>query len=143
MPTRGFSEYFKLLRKEGLPWNHKRVKRVYKLMKLNLRRKYKRRLPSRIKEPLVVPDRVNNTWSMDFMHDVLEGGRKIRVFNLIDDFNREALAIEVDTSIGGSRVKRVIKEVIEWRGKPRFIRADNGPEFRSHELVDFCKGEGI
>jgi len=143
MPTRSFDEYFKLLRKEGLVWNHKRVKRVYKMMKLNLRRKRKRRLPNRIKEPLAVPDQVNGTWSMDFMHDVLAGGRKIKVFNLIDDFNREALAIEIDTSICGSRVKRVIEQVIEWRGKPEYIRADNGPEFLSHELVDFCNAQGI
>lgn len=143
MPARGFDEYFKLLRKEGLPWNHKRVKRVYRLMKLNLRRKRKRRLPSRLKEPLAVPSQMNGTWSMDFMHDVLEGGRKIKVFNLIDDFNREALAIEIDTSICGSRVKRVIQQVIEWRGKPEYIRGDNGPEFLSHELVDFCNAQGI
>ena len=143
MPTRGFGEYRKLIRKEGIGWNHKRIKRVYNLMKLNLRRKHKRRLPNRIKTSLVVPEGMNHTWSMDFMHDALENGRKVKVLNLIDDFNREVLAIEIDTSLCGSRVKRVLEHVMEWRGKPRFIRTDNGPEFISHELVDFCKGQDI
>ena len=143
MPTRGFGEYRKLIRKEGIVWNHKRIKRVYNLMKLNLRRKHKRRLPNRIKTPLIVPEGMNHTWSMDFMHDALDNGRKVKVLNLIDDFNREVLAIEIDTSLCGSRVKRVLERVMEWRGKPRFIRTDNGPEFISHELVDFCKGLDI
>ena len=143
MPTRGFGEYRKLIRKEGIGWNHKRIKRVYNLMKLNLRRKHKRRLPNRIKTPLIVPEGMNHTGSMDFMHDALENGRKVKVLNLIDDFNREVLAIEIDTSLCGSRVKRVLERVMEWRGKPKFIRTDNGPEFISHELADFCKGLDI
>ena len=143
MPTRGFGEYRKLIRKEGIGWNHKRIKRVYNLMKLNLRRKHKRRLPNRIKTPLIVPEGMNHTWSMDFMHDALENGRKVKVLNLIDDFNREVLAIEIDTSLCGSRVKRVLERVMEWRGKPKFIRTDNGPEFISHELADSCKGLDI
>ena len=143
MPTRGFGEYRKLIRKEGIGWNHKRIKRVYNLMKLNLRRKHKRRLPNRIKTPLIVPEGMNHTWSMDFMHDALENGRKVKVLNLIDDFNREVLVIEIDTSLCGSRVKRVLERVMEWRGKPKFIRTDNGPEFISHELADFCKGLDI
>lgn len=143
MPTRGFGEYRKMIRKEGIVWNHKRIKRVYNLMKLNLRRKHKRRLPNRIKSPLIVPEGMNHTWSMDFMHDALENGRKVKVLNLIDDFNREVLAIEIDTSLCGSRVKRVLERVMEWRGKPKFIRTDNGPEFISHELADFCKGLNI
>jgi putative transposase len=143
MPTRGFGEYRKLIRKEGIKWNHKRIKRVYDLMKLNLRRKHKRRLPGRFKVPLVVPGEENHTWSMDFMHDSLVNGRKIKVLNLMDDFNREALAIEIDSSLCGSRVKRVLEKVMEWRGKPKYIRTDNGPEFICNTLVDFCKGHGI
>jgi putative transposase len=143
MPTRGFGEYRKLIRKEGIKWNHKRIKRVYDLMKLNIRRKHKRRLPNRFKVPLVVPEEENHTWSMDFMHDSLENGRKIKVLNLMDDFNQEALAIEIDSSLCGSRVKRVLQRVMEWRGKPKYIRTDNGPEFICNALVDFCKSLGI
>jgi putative transposase len=80
---------------------------------------------------------------MDFMHDALVTGRKIKIFNLIDDFNREALAIEVDTSISGARVKQILEQVIGWRGRPAAIRMDNGPEFMSHELKDYCGEMGI
>jgi putative transposase len=142
-PTRGFGHYFGLIRNEGLIWNHKRVERVYKKLGLNLRRKRKRRVPARVKEPLVNTLRMNQTWSMDFMHDALEAGRKVKVLNIIDDFNREALAIDVAYSIPGEGVKRALEEVIEWRGKPDEIRTDNGPEFISAVLEQFCESNNI
>jgi putative transposase len=142
-PTRGFDNYFGRIRNEGLVWNHKRVKRVYNLLKLNLRRKRKRRLPARVKEPLVQTEFMNQTWSMDFMSDALVSGRKVRLLNIMDDFNREVLAIEVDTSLPGERVVRVLEQVIDWRGKPNEIRVDNGPEFISYSLVDFCNKNAI
>ena len=138
-PTRGLGHYFGLIRNEGLIWNYKRVERVYKKLGLNLRRKRKRRIPSRVKEPLVNTLEINQTWSMDFMHDALETGRKVKVLNIIDDFNREALAIDVAGSITGERVKEVLMSIIEWRGKPEEIRTDNGPEFISAVLTHFCE----
>lgn len=141
--TRGFDNYFGRIRSEGLKWNHKRVKRIYNLMGLNLRRKRKKRLPERVKEPLQQPESINQIWSMDFMSDALTTGRKVRVLNLIDDFNREALAIEVDSSLPAERVIRVLDQVIFWRGKPEAIRVDNGPEFISHAFADFCKRNEI
>jgi len=96
-PTDGFWKMYLRIRRQGLLWNHKRIHRVYKLLNLNIKRKGKRRLPSRILQPLEVVNEVNISWSMDFMSDALQSGRKIRTFNLIDDFNREALAIEIDT----------------------------------------------
>ncbi len=142
-PTRGFGVYYGRIRNEGLVWNHKRVKRVYDLLKLNIRRKHKRRLPNREKLSLEQPASINQNWSMDFMSDALTDGRKFRTFNLIDDFNREVLAVEADTSLPARRVVRVLERVIWERGKPSFIRVDNGPEFISHTLETFCKEQGI
>lgn len=143
LPTRGFSVYYGRIRNEGLQWNHKRVKRVYKLLKLNIRRKRKRRLPQREKVPLQQPHSINQKWSMDFMSDALTDGRKFRTLNIIDDFNREVLALEADTSLPARRVVRVLERVIAERGKPQGIRVDNGPEFISSTLERFCKEQDI
>lgn len=86
---------------------------------------------------------MNASWSMDFMTDSLLSGRKFRTLNLMDDFNREALAIEVDTSLPAERVIRVLEQVTEWRGKPNRIRVDNGPEFISTSLGLWCEQKGI
>lgn len=142
-PTRGFWYYYGRIRNEGLPWNHKKVKRVYNQMKLNLRRKHKRRLPQRFREALCQPANVNQTWSMDFMHDVLTNGRKVRILNIIDDYNREALAVEADYSHSGHSVVRALEQIISCKGKPLEIRCDNGPEFLSNKLVEFCNKENI
>ena len=104
LPTRGFDEYYGRIRLEGLPWNRKRVLRVYRKMRLGLRRKHKKRLPSRVKVPLHAPLGPNQVWSMDFMSDSLSDGRKIRVLNIMDDYNREVIAIEVGLSIPSERV---------------------------------------
>lgn len=142
-PTQGFPLYFHRIRLEGHLWNHKRVRRVYRAMGLNIRRKKKRRLPSRMKESLTLPGSINETWSMDFMSDSLISGRKFRTLMLIDDYNRESLAIEVDRSMPAVRVIRMLEQTIEWRGKPIRIRLDNGPEFISLALATWCKENGI
>ena len=134
--------YFRI-RKEGVQWNHKRIHRVYKLLKLNMKRKGKRRLPARILHPLEAVNRINVTWSMDFMSDALLSCRKFRVLNLLDDYNREALAIEVDTSFRAERVIRVLEQIVRWRGKPQRIRVDNGPEFISSKLGLWCEEHQI
>lgn len=96
-PRYGFGKLFSLVRRQQPTWNHKRVYRVYCALKLNLRRKGKKRLPSRHPEKIVVPAAANVCWSVDFMSDVLMSGQRFRTFNVLDDFNREVLAIEVDT----------------------------------------------
>ena len=142
-PTDGFWKMYLRIRRQGLAWNHKRIHRVYKLLKLNMKRKGKRRLPARILQPLEAVNAINESWSMDFMSDALQSGRKLRTFNVIDDFNREALAIEIDTSLPAERVIRVLEQVINWRGKPKRIRVDNGPEFISTKLGLWCEERGI
>ncbi len=139
----GFWMMHHRLRELGHLWNHKKVYRIYTGMGLNLRRKYKRRLPSRIKEPLVQPLYANLTWSMDFMQDGTDGGIPFRSFNVIDDFNREALNITIDRSINSKRVIRELDRLIEWRGKPKRLRVDNGPEFVAQAMKDWCEGNGI
>ncbi|AGI08410.1 ISxac4 transposase [Xanthomonas citri subsp. citri Aw12879] len=106
-PSRGFWKCSDYLRKQQPGWNPKRIYRVYKAMKLNLRRAAKRRLPKRERVPLYVPRLPDTVWSVDFMSDALACGRRFRTFNVVDDFNREALHIEVDTSINSQRLVRV------------------------------------
>lgn len=142
-PTEGFWKMYQRIRKEGLVWNHKRIHRVYKLLKFNIKRKGKRRLPARILQPLEAVQSINSSWSMDFMTDSLLSGRKFRTLNLMDDFNREALAIEVDTCLPAERVIRVLEQVLSWRGKPNRIRVDNGPEFISTALGLWCEEKEI
>lgn len=128
---------------KGYGWNHKRIYRVYTDMKLNIRRRAKKRLPERVKQPLAVPASPNQVWSIDFMSDSLIDGRKFRLLNILEDFNRESLAIEVDTSLPSLRVIRVLERLIQQRGKPANIRTDNGPEFISHLLQQWCEDHCI
>jgi putative transposase len=137
-PAYGFSKLFKVLRRWGHGWNHKRVYRLYCELKLNKRRRGKKRLPTRSPEPLAVPAIANHCWSMDFMSDSLFCGRRFRTFNVVDDFNREALAIEIDLSLPAPRVIRVLERIVAWRGYPSKLRMDNGPEFISAALAEWA-----
>lgn len=122
----GFGLCFLYLRNvKHFSWNHKRVYRIYRELELNLRIKPKKRLIREKPEPLSIPKTINECWSMDFMHDQLSNGRSFRLFNVLDDFNREGLCIEIDFSLPAERVIRTLEQIIEWRGKPKSIRCDN------------------
>ncbi len=140
----GFGLCYLFLRNvKGYRWNHKRVYRIYRELELNLRIKPKKRIVREKPEPLSVPMAINESWSMDFMHDQLSDGRSYRLFNVIDDFNREGLAIDIDFSLPAARVIRSLDQVIEWRGKPKQIRCDNGPEYISGLLATWAERHGI
>ena len=140
----GFGLCFLYLRNvKGFGWNHKRVYRIYRELELNLRIKPKKRIVREVPTPLAVPEAINQVWSMDFMHDQLSDGRSFRLLNIMDDFNREGLAIEADISLPALRVVRSLEQVIEWRGKPNVIRCDNGPEYISGVLMAWANLHGI
>jgi len=119
-------------------WSHKRIYRIYRELELNLRIKPRKLLVREKPEALTVPLTINQVWSIDFMHDQLEDGRSIRLFNVIDDFNREALGIDVDFSLPSERVMRSLDQINSWRGKPCVIRADNGSELVSSRLMEWA-----
>jgi putative transposase len=110
---------------------------------LHLPRRGKQHLPERVREPLVVPPHANHIWSADFMADALWSGRRFRTLNVNDDYNRESLHIEIDTSLPSQRVIRALDELVEVRGAPRRLRLDNGPEFISAALKQWAKQRGV
>lgn len=138
-PGHGFGLLYDHFQADRRPWGKSWLWRVYKQLKLNLPRRGKRRLPARIAQPLTIPIRPNETWSADFMADALWSGRRFRTFNVIDDYSREALRIEIDTSLPSGRVIRALDELIEVRGKPKRLRLDNGPELISSALAQWAK----
>ncbi len=142
-PRWGYGKMTDFLRNQGHAWNHKRIRRVYRELALHLQRKPKKRLPTRTAQPLVAPAQSNQTWSLDFMSDSLFDGRTFRTLNVIDDFNREALWIEVDTSLPAERVVRVLEQLLLGRTAPTRIRMDNGPELISKRLEQWAKEKQI
>lgn len=143
LSNRGCPEYYKRIRREGLKWNHKRVERVYKKLGMNRKKKHKKRITNPEKQPLVQPLEKNLVWSMDFMEDRLENGRKVRTLNVMDDYNREILSLDIEHSFPSERVVQTIDRIIEWRGKPESIRTDNGTEFLAKAFKGFCRNSGI
>ena len=142
-PQYGFGKMFPIIRRRGFRWNHKRVHRIYCALKLNIRRKGKRRLPARNPDPLSVPESINQCWSADFMSDALWCGRRFRTFNLVDDYNREVLTIEVARSLTATQVVESLNRVATWRGYPQKLRVDNGPELTSVRLADWAEQHSV
>ena len=140
----GFWQSYYLIRRTGDIVNHKKkLYRIYTQMKLNLRRKPKKRLPAGLKRELFQPTSMNEVWSIDFMSDSLWNGRKIRLLNVIDDYNREILWIETDSSLPTHRVIRTLEVLKESRGLPKMIRVDIRPDFISEKLSAWCEENRI
>jgi len=139
----GYRRLHILLCREGWRVNHKRVCRLYRLEGLQVRRRKRKRCSRSPRAPLPAPTAANQVWSLDFMSDTLASGRKLRTLNIVDDHTRECLAIEVDTSLPGARVVRVLERIVDERGRPRQIRTDNGPEFAGRALDQWCFAQGV
>lgn len=142
-PRFGYRRLHALRRREGIVVNHKRVARLYRLEGLTVRRRARKRVA---RARSVRPDRPtqpNEQWAADFMHDGLARGRSIRLFAVVDAYTRESLAIEVDTSLSGARVVRVLDQVTAERGRPRELVFDNGPELTSKALDQWAYAHGI
>lgn len=142
-PRYGFTKMLNKIRQHNYPWNHKRVYRVYCELKLNLRRKPKKRLPAREKVALLKPEKINKMWSMDFMSDAFISGKRFRTVNVIDDCNREVLGIRAAVSLPSKRVTQFLDLIALNRGYPEQLRLDNGPENISKEMVLWAKKHDV
>jgi putative transposase len=136
----GFWMVFHFLRRQGHPWNHKRVYRIWKQEALHLRLPPKRAKVRRKYLDLIAPDKINQGWAMDFVSDwvVGPGQEKVRIINIIDECSRKALWTEAYSSISATTLIDVLDKVVAWRGTPAYIRCDNGPEFISGKLEEWA-----
>tara|TARA_Y100000034_G_C6860649_1_gene391636 strand:+ start:338 stop:1165 length:828 start_codon:yes stop_codon:yes gene_type:complete len=131
----GYRRLHILLKREGFHVNHKKLKRIYREEKLSLKVRKKIKLRSGPRAPIKAPSGLNERWSMDFMSDQLAStGRRFRLLNIVDDFSREAVAVEVDHSLPGTRVVEVLDRLKDLRGLPHSITVDNGSEFTCKAL---------
>jgi putative transposase len=132
-----------LLRREGLVVNHKRTERLYRELGLSIRTKKRKRLVNGLRLALPVPTRPNEIWAMDFIHDTLSNGRRLKCLTLVDIYSRECLALAAETSLPGSSVVRALDRVCLMRGKPKIIVVDNGPEFTGRALGEWVMDKDI
>jgi putative transposase len=139
----GQEQIFRILRREGWRDGRHRVARLYRALGLSLRLKRRRKRASAVRVPMPRPTRINQVWSMDFVHDRLANGRVIKCLVVVDEYSRECLAIEVDFGISGERVIRVLNRLIELYGKPQAIRSDNGPEFAGNAMDAWAYETGV
>jgi putative transposase len=132
-----------MLRREGFKINHKRTERLYREEGLALRIKRRKKLASLLRTQIPRPNSANHIWSMDFMRDNLSDGRTIKVLSVLDEYTRKCFRIEVDTSINGVHVARVLSEISQIEGLPEIIIIDNGPEFISNALDAWAYQRGV
>ncbi len=142
-PRFGYRRVHVMLRREGFSAGQRHVRRIYRMEGLAVRRRKRKRIAASIRAPRVLPTRPNERWSMDFVHDQIGDGRRFRTFNVVDDFTRECLAIEVSTSFSGTYVTRILDKLLASRGQPKSIVVDNGTEFTSIAFDQWAHRHGI
>ncbi len=139
----GYRRLHVLLRREGVAVNRKRVQRLYREERLQVRRRGGRKRALGVRAPMAVPDRPNARWSLDFVHDQMTDGRRFRILGVVDDCTRECLALVPDTSISGQRVARELDAVVARRGAPVAIVSDNGTELTSNAILAWSDEHSI
>ena len=139
----GYRRIHVLLRREGIHANHKRIERLYRLAGLTVRKRRRRERIALERQPLLLPAGPNEVWSMDFVMDRLEDGRKLKALTIVDDFTKESVEIAIDHGMGSGYVVRVLEDIVRFRGKPGAIRTDQGPEFTAHALDQWAYRNGV
>lgn len=139
----GYRRLHILLQREGISVNHKKLFRLYREERLTVRKRGGRKRALGTRRPILVPDKANQRWSLDFVSDTLSDGQRFRVLCVVDDCTREALATVVDRSMSGRRMTRELDELIRRRGKPDIIVSDNGTEMTSHAVLRWCQETGV
>jgi putative transposase len=131
------------LRQAGEAVNYKRVERLYRLEKLHIRRRRRKKIPVSERQPLIRPGAANEVWSMDFVFDRIASGRTLKCLAIVDDATHEAVAVMAEHTIGGDHLTRILDGICSQRGKPRVIRTDNGPEFVGKAMLTWAHRHGI
>ena len=139
----GYRRLHILLAREGIAMNHKRLFRLYRQEKLGVRKRGGRKRALGTRSPMALPEAPNQRWSLDFVSDALNNGRRFRVLAVVDDFTRECLALVPDTSLSGLRVGRELDRITELRGRPAMIVSDNGTELTSHAILHWQEDRGV
>jgi len=139
----GYRRLHAVLRREGVSVNHKRVLRLYREEGLAVRKRRRRQGVAVEREPLEMPSAPNEVWSMDFVFDALADGRRLKVLTIVDDFTKESVDLAVDRSIPGAYVVRVLERAVRFRGAPKAIRTDQGPEFTGKALDQWAYERGV
>lgn len=139
----GYRRLHILLRREGMHMNHKKLRRLYREERLQVRRRGGRKRALGTRAPMAIPQGPNQRWSLDFVSDALSDGRRFRILAVVDDFTRECLCLVADTSLTGLRVARELDAVIAVRGRPASCVSDNGTELTSMAILRWCQERGI
>ncbi|WP_425404068.1 IS3 family transposase [Hwanghaeella sp.] len=139
----GYRRIHIMLQRQGIEMNQKKLRRLYREEKLQVRRRGGRKRALGTRRPMELPDRPNDRWSLDFLSDAFTDGRRFRILAVVDDYTRECLALIADTSLSGTRLVRELDAVVARRGKPRTVVSDNGTEMTSMAVLRWCQETGV